>query len=135
LNEEDGSYEALLKDNCRFKYFFNSDNIDSSRIPESLLQRVTTLWMHGYVIPEENLEKIPNLNMVYSTSCCVGKTYWAARTKMNTVNDKEKLYEYNVKCSIPEVVRWIDNVNGFELRGDDGDELFECDAPYQFQCY
>lgn len=134
LNEEDGSYEALLKDNCRFKYFFNCNDIDRSRIPESLLQRVTTLWMHGYEMPEEDLEKIPNLNMVYCSSASMGDTYWKARDKIDSVNDEEKLLQYNMRCLIPDVLRWIDNANGFDLRGVEWLQqiLFECDAPYQF---
>ena len=133
LNEEDGSYEALLKDNCRFKYFFNCDNIDRSKIPESILNRVTTLWLHGYTPPVQELEKIPNLKMVYSSASCIGDTYWKAREMMDSINDEEKLFQYNMKCLIPDILRWIDGV-GFDARGCEWLQqiLFECDAPMQF---
>ena len=133
LNEEDGSYEALLKDNCRFKYFFNCDNIDKSKIPETILNRVTTLWIHGYTPPVQDLEKIPNLKMVYCSSSSIGDTYWKAREMIDTINDEEKLFQYNMKCLIPDILRWIDGV-GFDAHGVEwlSQILFECDAPIQF---
>jgi len=133
LNEEDGSYEALLKDNCRFKYFFNCDNIDRSKIPESILNRVTTLWLHGYAPPVQDLEKIPNLKMVYCSASSIGDTYWKAREMIDTINDEEKLLQYNMKCLIPDILRWIPNV-GFDAHGCEWLQqiLFECDAPMQF---
>jgi hypothetical protein len=133
LNEEDGSYEAMLKDNCKFKYFFNTNNIDTTKIPNSLLQRVTTLYIHGYQPPVEDVVKIPNVSMVYCSASCVGETYWKVRSMMDTVDDNEKLIQYNMRCLIPDVLRWIPDV-GFDLRGVEWLQqiLFECDAPYQF---
>lgn len=133
LNEEDGSFEGTLKDNCKFKYFFNTDNIDSSKITQPLLDKVTTLWIHGYEMPVDELQKLPNLKMVYCAASCIGETYWKAREIINTIDDEELLVQYNMKCLIPDILRWIENV-GFDMRGVDWlqDILFECDAPYQY---
>ena len=133
INEEDGSYEGNLKDNCKFKYFFNTDNIDSNKITQTLLDQVTTIWIHGYEPPVDELLKLPNLKMVYCAASCVGDTYWKVREMMNTVDDQDTLIQYNMKCLIPDVLRWIEGV-GFDMRGVDWlqDILFECDAPYQY---
>ena len=52
---------------------------------------------------------------------------------MGTVDDEEKLLQYNMRCLIPDVLRWIDGV-GFDLRGVEWLQqiLFESDAPSQF---
>ena len=133
-NEVDGSYEADLKDSCRLKYFFNTSDIDNALLP---LDTVTTLWLHGYVPPQDILRYLPNLKMVYAAGSCVDDelpTYWEAREKLGMM-EEEKMEEYNCRCWIPDVLQWISAEEGFELVGS-SESLMNgfmlCDAPFQF---
>ena len=131
-NEDDGSFEAQLKDNCTLKYFFNTSNVDNDRMP---LATVTTLWLHGYVPPIDTLDRLPNLMMVYGAGSCIDDPcYWEARKRLN-MSEGSKLIEFNRKCWIPDVLQWISAEDGFDLVGDDQslmDEFMLCDAPFQF---
>lgn len=137
INPEDGSYECSLKDGCTFKYFFNTCDIDTTKIPADLLARVTTLWMHGYELPEEDIAKLPALNMVYSGLATIGETYWLVRSLIHSLDDEEQLKLYDIKTRIPDVLQWTSE-DGFSLAGPEALQsagLMECDAPFQFEIF
>ena len=149
LNEVDGSYEAMLKDGCKFKYFFNTVNVSNPHLPTAV---VTTLWLKGYMPPASVLDHLPSLSMVYSTDLCVGPLYWAARERIKHRNegwtnvdwnvnthtndtfwdsDKEAFgvwlepdEEPNVKSDAPSFRYWEDHGDD---DGDDGDDNGDCD--------
>lgn len=136
-NESDGSFECMLQDGCTFKYFFNASNIDESRIPPSLLQRVTTLWLHGHTFPASELSKLPSLRMVHAPPSIIDadpEAYWAARRILGTVEPEAVLMEYNARCLIPDVIYYTQE-SGFMLRGESAllPLLPPCDAPFTFE--
>jgi hypothetical protein len=137
INPEDGSYECTLKDNCKFKYFFNVSDIDTNILPAELLSSVTTLWMHGYEPPEEDIPKLPALNMVYSGLATIGETYELVRSLIHSPDDEEKVKYYDLKTRIPDVLQWTAE-EGFSLAGPEELQaagLMECDAPFQYEIF
>lgn len=136
-NESDGSFECTLLDGCLFKYFFNANNVDDSRIPAALLQRVTTLWLHGHTFPASELLKLPSLKMVHAPPSIIEsdpEAYWAARAIMGTTEPEAVLIEFNARCLIPDVIYYTQE-GGFMLRGESAQLplLPPCDAPFTFE--
>ena len=132
MNERDGSFECMLRDDCKLKYFFNTNDLDRLKLNQGLLNTVKTLWCHGYEPQGDVVSLLPSLSFVYGSPSSMGEAYWAARAKMGTVGD-DNLQEFNVKCSIPDVICWQDE-GGFDLRGDEGQDerLLASDAPFTF---
>jgi len=89
--------------------------------------------MHGYTPPLEEVQKLGNVCDLYSSGLCVSDTYWYVRSKMSTTGSEKLLVEYNIKCSIPDVVQYSSEF-GFDLRGEEWmeDHLMACDAPFIF---
>ena len=136
VNAEDGSFECSLKDGCTFKYFFNADNVDTNKIPASLLANVTTLWLHGHEPPLQDIAKLPALRMVYSGGATMGETYWLARSTIHPLDDDEKMEYYDEITRIPDVLQWAAE-SGFVLAGPEflQAQLPDCDAPYTFEIF
>jgi hypothetical protein len=135
-NPVDGSYECMLQDEVLLKYFFNLNNLDpnAANCPsQALLNTVKTLWLHAHDPEGPVVERLPSLEMVYASSTTMSETYWKAREKMGTVSE-DKLVEYNLMCAIPDVLCWIDDERGFDLRGETGlaERLMVSDAPFSF---
>ena len=119
-NDADGSYDCQLKDNCSLKYFFNIDNIDVSVIPKELFGRIKALWMHGYKVPLEEVQKLNapgNMALYISPECEDAGDCWVSQFK-----------EVHV---IPSILQWDSGYNIAQLLDEQQHLLLsECDAPY-----
>ena len=120
FNDADGSYDCQLKDNCTIKYFFNMDNIDVNIIPIDLLGRIKALWMHGYELPQEEVQKLnaPGDMVLYVAPECV---------------DDEDRFELQFKevHVIPSILHWDSGYNVAQLLDEQQHLLLrECEAPY-----
>lgn len=135
-NTQDGSYECMLQDDVLLKYFFNLNDLDPAAThgpSQALLNTVKTLWLHAHDPEGPIVEALPSLSMVYASSTSMNETYWKAREKMGTVSE-DKLVDFNLKCALPDVLCWIDDERGFDLRGEAGlaERLMVSDAPFSF---
>ena len=121
--QDDGGWTTALKDECKFVYYLNSDNV--SAVPTSTLDKVSTIYIHGYLPPQSILESLPNVRKVFSTGGLVGELYWAVFKKsgvpIEVWNNTTWTYE----------TTWSSERKCFEISGDYSCAPFFSDAPVQ----
>ena len=119
-NDIDGSYGCQLKDNCSLKYFFNMDNIDVTKIPKELFGKIRALWMHGYVPPMEEIQKL---------SDCGDIALYLSPECMDNIHELAPLFkEINI---IPSILQWDSSfIVAPVLEDSQYSFLNECEAPY-----
>lgn len=137
--QPDGGYAATLLDECMFVYYINCDLV--SRLPNDLLNDVTTIYMDWFTPCPTLLNSLPSLKFVYATKCCVGPLYWAVigrsgamiRKEINGWNPETIIDRFEWDDEAKCFIRWL----GFddEEEGAEPPLILSSDAPVRVKWF